>query len=80
MRLDKFLKITRVIKRRTISNDVCDNGLVLVNGVSKKPSYDVKVGDVIKLSYFNNDITIKVKEIPTRQIKNDEINNYIEVE
>ena len=50
MRLDKFLKVARVIKRRTIANEACDAGKVLVNGKNARASYDVKVGDVVEVS------------------------------
>ena len=50
MRLDKFLKVARVIKRRTIANEACDAGKVLVNGKNARASYDVKVGDVVEVN------------------------------
>ena len=49
MRLDKFLKISRVIKRRTVANEAADNGRVSVNGKVVKPSYEVKVGDIVEI-------------------------------
>ncbi|MCI8602236.1 MAG: RNA-binding S4 domain-containing protein [Oscillospiraceae bacterium] len=49
MRLDKYLKVTRLIKRRTIANEACDAGRVLVNGKPARASYDVKVGDIIEI-------------------------------
>jgi len=51
MRLDKFLKVSRIIKRRTIANEACDSGRVSVNGNVAKASYDVKVGDVLELRF-----------------------------
>ena len=51
MRLDKFLKISRVIKRRTVANEAADNGRVIVNGKIAKPSCDVKVGDVVEIKF-----------------------------
>ncbi len=51
MRLDKYLKVTRLIKRRTVANEACDNGLVTVNGKPARASYDVKVGDQITLRF-----------------------------
>ena len=53
MRLDKYLKVSRLIKRRTIANEACDAGRVLVNGKVVKASYDVKVGDVIEIGFGN---------------------------
>lgn len=51
MRLDKFLKLSRIIKRRTISNDACDAGRVSVNGKVAKASYEVKIGDIIEIRF-----------------------------
>ena len=51
MRLDKFLKISRVIKRRTVANDAADSGRVSVNGKVVKPSYEVKVGDIVQIKF-----------------------------
>ena len=51
MRLDKFLKVSRIIKRRTIANEACDAGRVFVNGKTARASYDVKVNDVIEISF-----------------------------
>ena len=52
MRLDKFLKVSRIIKRRTVANDACDGGRVSVNGRTVKASYDVKPGDEIKILFI----------------------------
>ncbi len=51
MRLDKYLKVSRIIKRRTVANDACDAGRVVVNGKPARASYDVKVGDVIEIAF-----------------------------
>lgn len=51
MRLDKFLKVSRIIKRRTVANEACDQGRVIVNGKVARASYDVKVGDVLELKF-----------------------------
>lgn len=51
MRLDKFLKVSRIIKRRTVANEACDNGRVMVNGKVARASYDVKVGDILEISF-----------------------------
>ncbi len=64
MRLDKFLKVSRLIKRRTIANSVSDMGRVLVNGNSAKPAKQLKVGDVITIEYANKNISAKVLVIP----------------
>ena len=51
MRLDKYLKVSRIIKRRTVANDACDAGRVIVNGKPARASYDVKVGDIIEIGF-----------------------------
>ena len=53
MRLDKFLKITRIIKRRTVAKELADNGNISINGEEKKSSYNVKKGDILDIKYFN---------------------------
>ena len=63
MRLDKYLKVSRIIKRRTVANEACDNGRIEVNGRVVKASYDVKVGDVMTISMGKNPVTVKVLSI-----------------
>lgn len=63
MRLDKYLKVSRIIKRRTVANDACDGALVTVNGKPAKASYDVKVGDVITVRFGQRSLNVRVKEI-----------------
>ena len=63
MRLDKFLKVSRVIKRRTIANEVCSSGRVLVNGRSAKPSVDIKTGDIIEIAFGNGHSKIRVLDV-----------------
>ena len=60
MRLDKSLKVSRVIKRRTLANEVADAGRVLVNGKPAKASYTVKVGDIIEVTFGNRPVKIRV--------------------
>ena len=60
MRLDKFLKVSRLIKRRTVANEACDNGRISVNGRVVKASYDVKVGDKIEISMGERTIAVEV--------------------
>ena len=60
MRLDKYLKVSRVIKRRTLANEVADAGRVLVNGKPAKASYTVKIGDIIKVTFGNRPVKIRV--------------------
>ena len=63
MRLDKYLKVSRLIKRRTVANEACDNGLVTVNGKPARASYDVKPGDQISLRFGVRTITVEVLSI-----------------
>lgn len=60
MRLDKYLKVSRVIKRRTLANEVVDAGRVLVNGKPAKASYTVKIGDIIEVTFGNRPVKIRV--------------------
>ena len=63
MRLDKYLKVSRLIKRRTVANEACDSSLVQVNGRQVKASYDVKVGDVIALQFGARTVTVEVLSV-----------------
>lgn len=67
MRLDKFLKVTKIIKRRTVANEAADNGRVKANGKVVKPSYEVKVGDVIEIQFGNNVSKFEIIQIPKGQ-------------
>ena len=69
MRLDKYLKEKRIIKRRTIANSLCDNDKVYVNGDIKKAFYEVKVGDKISIKYGDSEITHEVIDIPYERKK-----------
>ena len=60
MRLDKWLKVSRLIKRRTVANEACDNERVTVNGKVARASYDVKVGDVIAIAFGGRTLTVEV--------------------
>ena len=67
MRLDKFLKVSRVIKRRTVANDAADNGRVSINGKIVKPSYEVKIGDIIEIKFGDKISKFEVLAIPKNQ-------------
>lgn len=71
MRLDKYLKVSRLIKRRTVANDACDAGRVMVNDKVVKASYDVKLGDVIEISFGNKSVKVKVTMIVDSTKKED---------
>ena len=76
MRLDKFLKISRIIKRRTVANEVADSGMILVNGKKAKPSYDIKPNDIIEIQWREKPIQYKVLRIPEKIGK--DIEKYVE--
>lgn len=63
MRLDKYLKVSRLIKRRTIANEACDAGKVIVNGKEARASYDVKTGDVIEIRLGAKSVKVKVTAV-----------------
>lgn len=76
MRLDKFLKVSRVIKRRTVANDVCNAGRVTVNGKVAKPSVKLKEGDVVSIVFGNGVVTFKVLRIDQQVRKEDASSMY----
>lgn len=63
MRLDKYLKVSRLIKRRTVAQDACNGERVRVNGREVKPSYRLKVGDIIEISFHNRSVRVKVTQL-----------------
>lgn len=76
MRLDKFLKVSRIIKRRTVANDACDTEHVEVNGRRAKASYDVKVGDVIAVTFGERTLRFEVLEVKDSVAKADASGMY----
>ena len=79
MRLDKYLKVSRLIKRRTVANEACDNTRVTVNGKPAKASYDVKVGDVLELRFGERTVKVEVLVVADNVGKNDASAMYQEV-
>lgn len=77
MRLDKYLKVSRLIKRRTVANEACDNGRVMINDKVAKASTDVKVGDIITISFGNKETKVKVVDI-SETVKKDEAKELFE--
>lgn len=69
MRLDKYLKVARIIKRRTVANDACDNAHVTVNGRPAKASYDVKVNDIIEITFGTRTLKICVLDVKEHVLK-----------
>ena len=76
MRLDKYLKVSRIIQRRTVANDACDAEHVNVNGRRAKASYDVKVGDVLEITFGQRTLKIRVKEVKETVAKADASSMY----
>ena len=79
MRLDKYLKVSRLIKRRTVANEACDGGMVQVNGRVVKASYEVKVGDEISLRFGQRTLTVEVLSVQETVKQADAINLYREI-
>lgn len=76
MRLDKFLKVSRIIKRRTVANDACDTEHVSVNGRPAKASYNVKEGDVIEITFGAKTVKLRVKDVREHALKADAAEMY----
>lgn len=80
MRLDKFLKVSRIIKRRTVANEACDTAHVEVNGKVAKASYDVKEGDLISVTYGERTLRFRVLDVKEHAAKADAASMYEVVE
>lgn len=76
MRLDKYLKVTRIIKRRTVANEACDAGKVLVNGKEARASYDVKTGDIIEICMGTKPLKVRVLNVSEYATKENASENY----
>ena len=79
MRLDKYLKVSRLIKRRTVANEACDNGRISVNGRQARASYDVKVGDRIEVSMGTRTLCVEVLQVAETVKKDDAAAMYREI-
>ena len=79
MRLDKFLKVSRLIKRRTVANEACDNGRISVNGRVVKASYDVKIGDQLEIALGTRTLKVEVLQVSETVKKDDASAMYKEV-
>lgn len=79
MRLDKYLKVSRLIKRRTIANEACDSERVTVNGREAKASYQVKLGDVIEIAFGNRSLRVEVTALSENVKKNEAAAMYREL-
>jgi len=80
MRLDKFLKVSRIFKRRTIAKEVSKNHRITLNGRPSKPSTNVEVGDVLVITYGNKELTVRIREITSFATKETSENMYEVVE
>ena len=76
MRLDKFLKVSRLIKRRTVANDACDSERISVNGKNAKASYNVKIGDEITVAFGSKSVTVRVLDIRETTKKSESVGMY----
>lgn len=76
MRLDKYLKVSRLIKRRTVANEACDSGRVSINGKTAKASVEVKVGDVIEIHFGDKTVKVMVTDIIETTKKDDAKDMY----
>ena len=79
MRLDKYLKVSRLIKRRTVANEACDAGRVTANGRNVKASYDVKVGDILEIKFGEKTVKLEVLVVADNVGKNDAAAMYREI-
>ena len=77
MRLDKYLKVSRLIKRRTVANVACDAGKIAVNGKPARASYDVKIGDVIEITLGSRSVKVRVLEVK-ETVRKDDANTMYE--
>ena len=76
MRLDKYLKVSRLIKRRTVANEACDSARISVNGKMAKASYDVKIGDLISVFFGSRTVTVRVLDIKETTKKSESAGMY----
>lgn len=80
MRLDKFLKVSRLIKRRTVANDACDAARITVNSKPAKASYQVKIHDIIEIAFGQRTMKVEVLDTPEHTLKADAAAMYREIE
>ena len=76
MRLDKFLKVSRILKRRTVAKEACDGGKVSVNGRESKPSHELKIGDVVEISFASGSLKFEVLALTNSTKKADAAEMY----
>ncbi len=71
MRLDKYLKVSRLIKRRTVANEACDASRISVNGKTAKASYEIRIGDVIEITFGQRTLKVRVTDVKEHTLKSD---------
>lgn len=79
MRLDKYLKVARIIKRRSVANEACSHDRVTINGKEAKPSKEVKVGDVVTVGFGDNKFTFRVLEVPDGNVAKNAVGMLYEI-
>ena len=79
MRLDKYLKVSRLSKRRTVANEACDGERVMVNGRTAKASYDVKIGDILEIRFGQKTVKVEVLDLSESTKKADAVAMYREI-
>ncbi|MEY8001889.1 RNA-binding S4 domain-containing protein [Clostridium sp. Mt-5] len=78
MRLDKYLKVSRIIKRRAIAKEACESGRVIVDGKVAKPSTEIKEGDIIEIKYAKNSLKAKILDVKN-YVKKEDVQNMYEI-
>lgn len=78
MRIDKFLKVSRILKRRAVAKDACEGGKVMINGRDAKPSHPVKCGDVVEITYASGTLKFRILEVK-ETVKKDEVSSLYEI-
>ena len=78
MRIDKFLKVSRLLKRRTLAQEACDGGRVSVNGRSVKPSFNVKVGDVVEIGFNSGAVKFRILDIK-ETVRKEQVDSLYEI-
>jgi len=79
MRVDKFLKVSRIIKRRTVAKTLAENDKIMINGKVQKAGTNVKEGDLLEVEYFNKKIKFRIKMVPEKHVRKEDAEKLIEI-
>lgn len=79
MRVDKFLKVSRIIKRRTVAKTLAENDKIMINGKVQKAGSNVKEGDILEVEYFNKKIKVRIKTVPEKHVRKEDAEKLIEI-